>query len=230
MVPRTAMVAFELGTSVEVAMRAVIESGHSRYPIYRGDLDHVEGVLYAKDLFRKLHSEEDKQGLTLAAVMRTPVFFAVESQKIDAVLREMQARRSHLAIVVDEFGVASGLVTLEDVLEELVGEIQDEHDQEEPLVHQLGTGHYEVDAGISVYDLEQILDAKLGSESGDFDSLGGLIVAVAGRVPPEGERVTIDGYVLIVLEADERRVVRVELVRRESDPGASEDEAQAAAG
>ena len=130
MVPRTQVVALELSTPVNEVLASIMESGHSRYPVYRGQIDHVEGVLYAKDLFQVLQSTTDASTISLENVVRKPVFFAAESQKIGVLLREMQRRRSHLAVVVDEFGGAAGIVTLEDIVEEIVGEIQDEHDDD----------------------------------------------------------------------------------------------------
>ncbi|MGB5310696.1 MAG: hemolysin family protein, partial [Polyangiales bacterium] len=129
MVPRTQVVAFELEKSIDEVLASIMESGHSRYPVYRGHIDHVEGVLYAKDLFQVLRNSSDALTISLASVVRKPVFFAAESQKIGVLLREMQRRRSHMAVVVDEFGGAAGIVTLEDIVEEIVGEIQDEHDE-----------------------------------------------------------------------------------------------------
>jgi len=205
----------------------VIESGHSRYPVYRGQIDQIEGILYAKDLFQVLRGTSDAGSILLADVLRKPVFFAAESQKIGVLLREMQRRRSHLALVVDEFGGAAGIVTLEDIVEEIVGEIQDEHDEEAPLVYERAPGHYFVDAGISVYDLEKYLGEAICEDKTDFDSLGGMLVHLAGQVPVIGETLVAGSYRVVVLDADERHVRRVEmLVASTKDP----DEPKAAAG
>jgi len=187
MVPRTHVVAFDIDTTIDEVLASVIESGHSRYPVYRGQIDQVEGILYAKDLFQMLRNSSEVAGILLVDVLRTPVFFAAESQKIGVLLREMQRRRSHLAVVVDEFGGAAGIVTLEDIIEEIVGEIQDEHDEEPRLVFERAPGHYFVDAGISVYDLEEHLGEAICEDKTDFDSLGGLLVHLAGQVPVIGE-------------------------------------------
>ena len=194
-------------------MASIKESGHSRYPVYRGQIDHVEGVLYAKDLFQVLRGNSDTSGVVLENVLRKPVFFAAESQKIGVLLREMQSRRSHLAVVVDEFGGAAGIVTLEDIVEEIVGEIQDEHDEEVPLVYERAPGHYFVDASISVYDLEEQLGESICDDKSDFDSLGGLLVHLAGQVPIIGETLRAGQYRVVVLDADERHVRRVEMLR-----------------
>lgn len=213
MVPRTQVVALELFTPINEVLASIMESGHSRYPVYRAHIDDVEGVLYAKDLFQVLHSATDPSTISLENVVRKPVFFAAESQKIGVLLREMQRRRSHMAVVVDEFGGAAGLVTLEDIIEEIVGEIQDEHDDDSPLVYERAPGHYFVDPSISVYDLEEQLGEAVCEDKSDFDSLGGLLVHLAGQVPVIGETLRTGPYRVVVLDADERHVRRVEMLR-----------------
>jgi CBS domain containing-hemolysin-like protein len=227
MVPRTHVVAFDIDTSIDAVLANVIESGHSRYPVYRGQIDQVEGILYAKDLFQVLRNTAGADGILLVDALRKPVFFAAESQKIGVLLREMQRRRSHLAVVVDEFGGAAGIVTLEDIVEEIVGEIQDEHDAEAPLVHERAPGHYFVDAGISVYDLEKHLGETICEDKTDFDSLGGLLVHLAGRVPVIGEALIAGPYRVVVLDADERHVRHVEMLRVSTE---EPDEPKTAAG
>ena len=227
MVPRTQVVAFELETTIQAVLESIIESGHSRYPVFRGHIDQVEGILYAKDLFQVLRNSTDASSILLADVLRKPVFFAVESQKIGVLLREMQRRRSHLAVVVDEFGGAAGIVTLEDIVEEIVGEIQDEHDEEAPLVYERAPGHYFVDTSISVYDLEEHLGEAICEEKTDFDSLGGMLIHLAGRVPVIGETLRAGPYRVVVLDADERHVRRVEMLRVSTE---EPDEARAATG
>ena len=224
MVPRTQMVAFDIDTTIDDVLASVIESGHSRYPVYRGQIDQVEGILYAKDLFEVLRNTSNPTAVLLTDVLRKPVFFAAESQKIGVLLREMQRRRSHLAVVVDEFGGAAGIVTLEDIIEEIVGEIQDEHDAEVPLVYERAPGHYFVDASISVYDLEEHLGEAICDDKTDFDSLGGMLVHLAGQVPVIGATLVAGSYRVVVLEADERHVRRVEMLR------ASTEEPKSAAG
>ena len=139
----------------------------------------------------------------------------------------MQRRRSHLAVVVDEFGGAAGIVTLEDIVEEIVGEIQDEHDEEVPLVHERAPGHYIVDARISVYDLEDQLGEPICDDKSDFDSLGGLLVHLAGQVPIIGETLRAGPYRVVILDADERHVRRVEMLRMSTE---EPDEPKAVAG
>jgi CBS domain containing-hemolysin-like protein len=194
----------------------IVESGHSRYPVYRETIDHVEGILYAKDLFSLLRKPSDVSRISITELIRKPVCFVAETQKIGACLREMQERGVHLALVVDEFGGTAGVVTLEDILEEIVGEIRDEHDVDEVQVEEIGPGRYLADAGMSVYDLMDVLGEPITEQenNGEYDSLGGLVTALAGRVPRAGETVRVGGYDLLVREADERRVIRVEVMKR----------------
>ena len=227
MVPRTQVVAFELETSIDGVLSSIIESGHSRYPVYRGQIDHVEGILYAKDLFQVLRGTSDASSIRLENIVRKPVFFAAESQKIGFLLSEMQRRRSHLAVVVDEFGGASGIVTLEDIVEEIVGEIQDEHDADVPPVYERAPGHYFIDASVSVYDLEEQLKESICEDKSNFDSLGGLLIHLAGQVPIIGETLRAGPYRIVVLDADERHVGRVEMIRVTTE---ETDEPKAAAG
>jgi len=220
MVPRTQLAAFELSTPIREVVRQVIESGHSRYPVYESSIDQVVGVLYAKDLFTAL---QDQGGGTveLGDVARSPAFFCPETQTVGGLLREMQAERFHLAIVVDEFGGTSGVLTLEDILEEIVGEIRDEHDDEEAPLEQLEDGRWAADAGTSVYDLEEQLEGFERRPEGEYDSLGGLVVALAGRVPRVGDRLQHEGYEFLIVEGDDRHVQRVEITRAHTDPSAT---------
>src|SRR5690606_10213161 len=191
----------------------IVQGGHSRYPVYRDRVDQIEGILYAKDLFRLLRNGDREKHRSLDRIIRRPVFFVAETHKIGQLLREMQARRFHLAIVVDEFGGTSGIVTLEDILEEIVGEIRDEHDSEEPMVHEVESGVWLADARISIYDLGEILGVDFEDDDGDYESLGGMLVELADRVPQVGESVYAHGFELVVREADERHVTRVEIRR-----------------
>jgi len=222
MVPRTQVKALEISASIDEAVEMIERQGHSRYPVYRGRLDQIEGVLYAKDLFRILRSGEQDSHESLAGIIRRPAFFVAETQKIGQLLREMQARRFHLAVLVDEFGGTSGVVTLEDIVEEIVGEIQDEHDAEETPIQEVAKGHWWVDASVSILDLSRVLDVDLETEAGDFDSVGGMIVEMAGQVPEVGESVSFRGFQFVVREADERHVTRVE-VSVQPGVGGSED-------
>jgi putative hemolysin len=211
MVPRTQMVAIEISTPIDKVLDLIIESGHSRYPVYRERADQVLGVLYAKDLFRAVR--DHGRDFKLGEVVRKDVFFVAETHKIGALLKEMQSRRVHLAVVTDEFGGTAGIITLEDILEEIVGDIQDEHDREEPEVRELGAGRFEADASISLHHLEEVVGSVERPEDSASESLGGLLVETAGRVPAPGERIELGGLAFTVLDSDARRVQRVEISR-----------------
>ncbi|MBV9946364.1 MAG: CBS domain-containing protein [Myxococcales bacterium] len=173
------------------------------------------GLLNAKDLFALMRDGRTEK-VTLADVMRTPVLFVSENQAAAKVLQDMRSRRLHMAIVSDEFGGTAGLVTLEDVIEEIVGDIRDEHDLEAPI-QSMGDGRVVADAAVPLSQLAQALGKPL-PDDGEFESLGGLIVSRAGRVPPVGASVQVDGLRLIVREADETRVVKVEIVPERAAP------------
>jgi len=209
MVPRRRMCGIELSTSLEKAIELIASEGHSRYPVYRETLDQVVGLLYVKDVFQVVR---DKKTATtkLAELLRSPVMFVSETQSAAKILPEMQSRRLHMAIVSDEFGGTSGLITLEDIIEEIVGDIRDEYDTEAQIQH-LGDGRVVADAAVSLADLAEHLGKALPAE-GEFESLGGLIVHHAGRVPAVGATLQLDGLKLIVREADRTRVVKVEIV------------------
>jgi CBS domain containing-hemolysin-like protein len=214
MVPRRRVSAIDVATPLVDVLDLVTKDGHSRYPVYRESQDNVVGLLYVKDLFDVVQKNKLSE-MKLEELLRKPVLFVAESQAALSVLREMRSKRFHLAIVSDEFGGTSGIVTLEDIIEEIVGEIRDEYDTEEVTqITKLAEGRFVADAAIPIGDLELHLGRKL-PEDGDFESLGGLIMHRAGHVPHVGESVQLDGYQLIVREADETRVVKVEIVRAE---------------
>jgi len=218
MVPRTQMVAIEVATPVDKVFELILESGHSRYPVYRDRADQVIGVLYAKDLFRT-HRDRGRD-FKLSELVRKDVFFVAERHKIGALLKEMQSRRVHLAVVTDEFGGTAGVITLEDILEEIVGDIQDEHDREEPEVRSTGAGRFEAEGSVSLHHLEEVVGVALKPEDSLSDSLGGLLVETAGRVPAPGERIELGGLTFTVLDSDARRVERVEITRLSANDAA----------
>jgi CBS domain containing-hemolysin-like protein len=209
MVPRTQVTAFEVQTSLADVQRQITDIGHSRYPVYAGSIDNVVGLVYAKDLLRQLG---DLEGRTLEGLLRTPVAFVPEGQSGSSVLKDMRAGRHHMAIVIDEFGGTSGLLTLEDLLEKIVGDIRDEHDVEEPPIVDLGNGRLVVDASVPIADLSRYLGAELPAD-GDYHSLGGFIIAQLGRVPEIGAQLAAYGLHFEVREADERRISTVEITR-----------------
>ena len=211
MVPRTRVCAIEVSTPLPEVLRFVASEGHSRFPVYRDQVDNVVGLLYAKDLFRLL--KDDKlQATPLGDIVRAPVNFVPEMQGVSSVLREMRGRRLHMAVVIDEFGGVSGIVTLEDILEVIVGEIRDEYDTEEAPIQDLGDGRLLADAAVSVHDLSAYLGAQI-PENGDYESLGGLLIQRAGKVPAVGARIEAFDLSFIVRDADEKRISKVEIIR-----------------
>jgi CBS domain containing-hemolysin-like protein len=209
MVPRRHILGIELATALPEVVSFVSSEKHSRYPVYREHLDNVVGLLYAKDLFVVMR--DGRLATTkLADILRTPVMFVSEHQPAAKILQDMRSRRLHMALVSDEFGGTAGLVTLEDVIEEIVGDIRDEHDLDTPI-QSMGDGRVVADGSVALADLAQALGKAL-PDDGEFESLGGLIVSRAGRVPKVGATLQVGGLKLIVREADEKRVVKVEIV------------------
>ncbi len=213
MVPRTRVTAVNADMDREVLLALALEKGHSRYPVIRERIDNVVGILHVKDLLE--HRESDAP-LATEDVMRKNVVFVPEGQSASQVLRDMRAARQHLAIVLDEFGDMSGVVTMEDLLEEIVGDIQDEYDHEEAPIVDLGDGRLMVNAGVPISDLSRYLGIEFGD--GDFHSLGGFIVERFGRVPEIDDELEALGHVFVVRDADERHVTRIEIVRPEPSP------------
>ena len=212
MIPRTQVVALEETATYEEALKLVTESELSRIPVYRGSLDEVVGVLHAKTLLADVKKGIEPAEFQLVKYLKKP-FFVPEVMKVSRLLTEMQRRKTHLAIVVDEFGGTSGIVTLEDVVEEIVGEIHDESDVEEKRLKVLSDGVVLADAQVSIRDLEEHLGVEF-PEGGDYETLGGFLTATAGRVPPPGSLVVWGGLTFTVKAADDRRVQKVEITRK----------------
>jgi putative hemolysin len=209
MVPRRHILGIELATPLPEVVSFVSSEKHSRFPVYREHIDNVVGLLYAKDLFVVMRDGR-LASTKLADILRTPVMFVSEHQPAAKILQDMRSRRLHMALVSDEFGGTAGLVTLEDVIEEIVGDIRDEHDLDTPI-QSMGDGRVVADGSVALADLAQALGKAL-PDDGEFESLGGLIVSRAGRVPKVGATLQVGGLKLIVREADEKRVVKVEIV------------------
>ena len=220
MVPRVDIIGLHASTSFDDAIALIVDGGHSRVPVYERSVDEVVGILYAKDLLPFLRSDVTERP-SIRSLLRTPVFVP-ESLSIDDLLHEFQRRKVHMAIVLDEYGGTAGVVTIEDLLEEIVGEIQDEYDVEEPLVEPLGEDRARVDGRASIDDLLEIWDLKIELEDQDeYDTVGGLVYHRIGGIPQPGDEVNVDGLHLTVESTDGRRVAKV-LVER---PHAAHDEA-----
>ena len=218
MVARPDMVCCAADAPLPELLRLILDSGHSRIPIFEGSIDRIVGVVYAKDLLRYWGASERE--LAPAMVMRPP-FFVPETKRIEDLLVDFRTRRVHMAIVVDEYGGTSGLITIEDLLEEIVGDIQDEYDLEEDWAQVQEDGSLLLDARANVEELEKFFDIEIPRDK--FDTVGGLIIHLLGTVPPAGEMARAQGLILKVVDADERKVRKV-LAWRDSETQAAVDE------
>ncbi len=217
MIPRSQMVVIDIEDDFDEVLRTIVESGHSRFPVVGADRDEVLGILLAKDLLRYYGSNEAKE-LTIRKLLR-PASVIPESKRLNALLREFRASHNHMAIVVDEYGGIAGLLTIEDVLEEIVGEIDDEHDQEEaafirPEGELDGRPCFAVRALTRVEDFNAYFDCELDDE--EYDTIGGLVMHELGRLPRRGEKVEFSGFTFSVTKAGDRRIDALQ-VQRNSD-------------
>jgi CBS domain containing-hemolysin-like protein len=210
MVPRPDMVVVSASQSLEQVLEVILRTGYSRIPVYGRDIDDIVGLAYAKDVLRSLHDgHPDKP---LSEILR-PAPVMPESMRAADCLREMRRRKSHMVIVIDEYGGTSGLVTIEDLLEEIVGEIADEYDREEPNVEPLPNGDYLVNARLSINEVNELLDVELPAT--EWDSIGGLLFNLVGDVPREGQEVEFQGLTLRAERVQGRRVGRVRIHRND---------------
>jgi CBS domain containing-hemolysin-like protein len=209
-VTRGDIMAVPADISFDDLVRAFADAGHSRLPVYGESLDAVIGMVHVKDVFNA--SVDASRDRSMTALMREPLFVP-ESMGVIELLARMRAQRTHLAIVVDEFGGTEGLVTIEDVVEEIVGDIEDEHDEAEAgMLTMLDDGLWEADARVELEELAQAVDARLSSDEDEVDTLGGLVFLLAGHIPAKGECVTHpSGWKLEAVDSDPRRIIRVRL-------------------
>ena len=206
MVPRRKIFGIEYGKATPEILENFIDEGYSRVPIYRSTIDNIIGVIYAKDLISIMHHENL---ILLHDIIRRP-YFINEDQKINGLLRDMQQDKVHLAIVLDEFGGTAGLVTLEDIIEEIVGEIQDEYDEEQPPVVKINDYEFVMDAGLSIDDANDHLPVPL-PEDDDYETLAGLIIDEIGRIPEAGEIINLINYKCEILKRSTRSVEQIKL-------------------
>lgn len=216
MVPRIDMVAMELRDDLPSVLREALEAGHSRFPVYRERIDDIVGVLYVKDLLGVLASPGEP--FRMDRVLRQ-AYFVPEYKRIDSLFREFQSHRIHMAIVVDEYGGTAGIVTMEDLVEEVFGEILDEFDDSEaPMIQSLGSDAFRVDAMLPIDDLNELLDSSF--ESGDYDTVGGLVFSAIGKIPRPGEHVSLAGLRFTVEKVRAQRILLVKIAREHEDGGA----------
>lgn len=210
--PRPDMVTVAGDRSVSEALGAAMAAGYSRLPVHEGNIDDVVGIAYAKDLIRA--EREGSGGDPVRGFIR-PAHFVPETKRVSHLMREMQATKFHQAVVVDEYGGTAGLVTLEDLIEELVGEIVDEYDVEEPPVERLGDDEVSVSGSLPVDELNELLRAEL--PEGDWDTVGGLLINVLGRVPGQGESAEVDGVRLVAERVQGNRIARIRARRNPAE-------------
>ncbi|HEX6261307.1 MAG TPA: hemolysin family protein, partial [Actinomycetota bacterium] len=213
MVPRPDMVTIGKDASLDHVLDLVLQHGYSRIPVTSNGLDEIAGVVYAKDVLRQLH--RGRRDRTVEDLMRKP-YFVPESKKVSELLRDMQREKYHLAMVVDEYGAVAGLVTLEDLLEEIVGEIEDEYDREEPNVEPAGEDRLRVNARLPVDELNELLQVELPNT--EWDTVGGLVMGILGRVPAVGEQVEFEGLRFTAERVQGRRIAKILIERLPPEP------------
>ena len=221
MIPRVEVDALELETPLDEAARLIQESGHSRLPVYQDEIDRIVGVLYAKDL---LQAYVEQRQVTLSDLMRQALFVP-ESKMAGDLLNEMKSSGIHMAVVVDEYGGTSGVVSMEDIVEEIVGEIRDEYDsREEELVQKLGENEYSFLGRIDLEDVNEYLGTHLTRDSAD--TLAGFLYSQIGKIPAVGEKVEAEGWIFEIEELSGRRIQRIHVFRAQEESKSDEEEVQ----
>lgn len=211
MIPRVDMTVAEIGMPIGEMAEMMVEKGHSRIPVFRERLDRIEGIAYARDILGELATRENAPQILVESILRPPLFIP-ESKSLEDLLSEFQTRRVHMAIVVDEYGGVSGLVTIEDLLEEIVGEILDEFDEGEPEIISLSDTEFMMDARTSIDDLNELLGLVV--EGDGFDTLGGFVYQRLGKIPNPGDSMDYDGLRIEVISTTGRRLKRLKVTKR----------------
>jgi CBS domain containing-hemolysin-like protein len=213
MVPRIDTVFLQVEASKEELLTCMSESGHSRFPVYKETIDNVIGILYLKDVLASLLRHDTFE---IQKLLRKP-FFVPESKRIDSLLRELQRRKVHIAVVVDEYGGVSGIVCMEDIIEEIIGDIQDEFDHETEDILALEEGSYLCDARVNLEDLSKAIGVSFPVE--DFDTLGGFVFNLFGKIPVKYEKIVYNGHDFIIQDMDGHKIhtVKIMLKKREND-------------
>ncbi len=208
---RVDMVTLKADTPISDAMELIRESGHSRIPVYDDHPDDIKGILYAKDLLPFLRKSKKKGKTTLKSLVREALFVP-ESKQVEDLLREFQFKKTHIALVVDEYGGVSGLVTLEDIIEEIVGDIRDEHDRETPSYKKVTDREYLFNPTISIHEVEELFELQFTRDDVDYDTLGGFLFTHLGKIPEKGQRFSYYGLEFIVERVRDRRITRVRVI------------------
>ncbi|KAA3597903.1 MAG: HlyC/CorC family transporter [Calditrichaeota bacterium] len=209
MIPRIDIVCVEMSSTISQVVEAILENGFSRMPVYEEKIDNIKGVLYSKDLLQLMGRNDNKT--KISEIVR-PATFVPESKMVDDLLREFKKDKVHMAIVVDEYGGTSGLVTLEDVIEEIVGEIQDEYDNEDSLFEEVDENTFIFNAKIEIEDANKVLESNF-AEDEEFETLGGLIYDITGSVPNKGDVINFENFEFKIIDVDNRRVSKVKVTK-----------------
>ncbi|MCP4682218.1 MAG: HlyC/CorC family transporter [Desulfobacterales bacterium] len=209
MIPRTEIISASVNFTLSEVIKLVVDCGHTRIPIHNENIDEIVGILHAKDLL-KLRGEGDNSRIP-PEILRSP-YFVPGTLMASELLKNLKEKKNHLAIVTDEYGGTAGIITIEDILEEIVGEIMDEHDKEQALLKVLDNGSLLVDARLEIERLEQHLNTEL--PKGDFESVGGLIIHLAGRIPQVNEKISLEGLDMIIQRADKRKIQNILITRK----------------
>ena len=221
MVPRIDMVTLEADATVDEAVDLALQAGFSRIPVYKESIDEITGVLYTKDMLKQLR--EDHNTLPVRDLVR-PAYFVPETKKLDDLLREIQQKRVHMVIVVDEYGSVAGLVTIEDLVEEIVGDIQDEYDREEKLYEKVSENEYIFDAKINIDEFNELMDTKLDNTG--YETLGGFLYAQLDKIPVVGDTIKFNNLTFTVLTTRGRRITQVRVVRDQKDQVSPTEQAE----
>ncbi len=216
MTPRVDMISVSIDTTFKELLEIITNSGHSRIPLYREDLDEIIGIIYAKDILPYLRKEQSPSELSLSKIARQPMFIP-ETKKISELMREFQDKKMHIAIVVDEFGGTAGLITLEDILEEIIGEIRDEYDKEESLITKMDDNSFVVLGKLPIDQMNELLNIEVTAENDEFETVGGLILNTAGQIPREGYSFTLNNYKYTVKEVIGKRIKKVMIEKQSSE-------------
>lgn len=216
MTPRVDVVAVSVDTKFDELLEIINTSGHSRLPLYQDDLDNILGVIYAKDLLPFIKNSADRERFSIRAIARS-IIFVPKTKMINNLMHEFQEKKMHIAVVVDEYGGTAGVITLEDILEEIIGEIRDEYDKEENSVNKISDNEFLILGKLAIDDLNELLNTDISSENEDFETLAGLVLNTAGHIPKEGYTFNLANHKFTVKEVFNKRISKVHVVKLGSE-------------
>jgi putative hemolysin len=217
MTSRVDMVAIELGTELNQIIKVIRETGFSRLPVYQEQIDNIIGILYAKDIIQFVRDRKARKKFDIRKILREPIFVP-ETMRLKTLLQEFKQRKMHIAIVVDEFGGTAGLVTLQDIITEIFGEIERDL-QEDKLFEKVGENEFVFDASLSIDEANEILGTNLKTTQSDYDTIGGFVLEITGKIPKEKDVIIYENLKFTIEKVDNRRIkkIRVEKLKEQSD-------------